>query len=379
MPPGGKASYPGAISPSRAQNKTFASKDATNFQLGWEEWLSLTGLGLPAIKAKADTGAKTSALHASVTEPFGPASSPQVRFLIQPDPNDPGLEVTCSAPVEDLREVISSNGDRELSYVIETHAEMGALRRPIQLTLSNRETMTYRMLPGRAAIQPNMVIDPNASFRQPQLGHELCSRLPERRPARRPLRIALLTPEPRNHSSRRLIDAAQTRGHVIGVIDTARKYIGTGTVDAEVHYDGNPLPRYDAVIPRAGSSITDYGMAVLRQFSETGAYCLKGAVTIGRSCDKLLAHQMLARAKIVMPVSSSSISKPSCARSQNSASRCELAQRALNSRPFSVISTIINDTAPSTAKPSINGTVEPLNCEPMKAPMNAEASVVAKP
>lgn len=358
MPPGGKASYPGAISPGRAQNEAFASTDATNFQLGWEEWLSLTGLGLPAIKAKADTGAKTSALHASVTEPFGPASSPQVRFLIQPDPNDPGLEVTCSAPVADRREVISSNGDRELSYVIETHAEMGALRWPIQ---------------------PNMVIDSNASFRKPQLGHELCSRLPERRPARRPLRIALLTREPRNHSSLRLIDAAQTRGNVIGVIDTARKYIGTGTVDAEVHYDGNPLPRYDAVIPRAGSSITDYGMAALRQFSETGAYCLKGACTIGRGRDKLLAHQMLARAKIAMPVSSSSISKPSCARSQNSASRCELAQRVLNSRPFSVISTIINDTAPSTAKPSISGTVEPLNCEPMKAPMNAEASVVAKP
>ena len=167
--------------------------DAMNFQLGWEEWLSLTDLGLPAIKAKVDTGAKTSALHASVIEPFGPASSPQVRFLIQPDPNDPGLEVTCSAPVVDRREVISSNGDRELRYVIETHARMGALRWPIQLTLSNRETMTYRMLLGRAAIQPNMVIDPNASFRQPQLGYELYSGLPKRRPARRPLRIALLT------------------------------------------------------------------------------------------------------------------------------------------------------------------------------------------
>ena len=75
-----------------------------------------------------------------------------------------------------------------------------------------------------------------------------------------------------------------------------------GTVDAEVHYDGNPLPRYDAVIPRIGSSITDYGMAVLRQFSNTGAYCLNGAGAIGRSRDKLLAHQMLARAKIAMPV-----------------------------------------------------------------------------
>ena len=145
--------------------------EQTTFPLGWEEWLSLSELGLPAIKAKVDTGAKTSALHASVIEPFGPASSPQVRFLIQPDPNEPSLEVTCSAPVVDRREVISSNGDRELRYVIETQAEMGALRWPIQLTLSNRETMTYRMLLGRAAIQPNMIIDPNASVLQPVLGY----------------------------------------------------------------------------------------------------------------------------------------------------------------------------------------------------------------
>ena len=89
------------------------------FELGWEEWLALPDLGLPAIKAKIDTGAKTSALHASVIEPFGPVTSPQVRFLIQPDPNNPALEVTCSAPVVDRREVTSSNGETELRYVID--------------------------------------------------------------------------------------------------------------------------------------------------------------------------------------------------------------------------------------------------------------------
>ena len=77
--------------------------DGPQFELGWEEWLALPDLGLPAIKAKIDTGAKTSALHASVIEPFGPMTSPQVRFLIQPDPNNPALEVTCSAPVVDRR------------------------------------------------------------------------------------------------------------------------------------------------------------------------------------------------------------------------------------------------------------------------------------
>ncbi len=276
--------------------------NSTPLQLGWEEWLSLKDLGLPAIKAKIDTGAKTSALHASVIEPFGPAHAPQVRFLIQPDPGDASLEITCSAPIVDRREVTSSNGERELRYVIETTAEIGRLSWPIQLTLSNRETMTYRMLLGRAAIQPSWIIDPNASFLQPQLSYQTYQGLPRRKPVKRPLRIALLTREPRNYSSLRLIEAAETRGHVIEVIDTARCYMRIGAADAEVHYDGEALPRYDAVIPRIGATITDYGMAVLRQFSNTGAYCLNTAGAIGRSRDKLLAHQLLARAKIAMPI-----------------------------------------------------------------------------
>ncbi len=272
------------------------------FELGWEEWLGLPDLGLPAIKAKIDTGAKTSALHASIIEPFGPAGAPQVRFLIQPDPDDPQLEVTCSAPVVDRREVTSSNGETELRYVIETMAQMGGRRWPIQLTLSNRETMTYRMLFGRAAVQPNMIVDPNASFLQPALDYSLYQNLPRRKPVRRPLRIALLTREPNNYSSKRLIEAATSRGHVIEAVDTARCYMRIGPLNPEVHYDGKALPRYDAVIPRIGASITDYGMAVLRQFANTGAYCLNGAGAIGRSRDKLLAHQLLARAKIAMPV-----------------------------------------------------------------------------
>ncbi|HAE26169.1 MULTISPECIES: 30S ribosomal protein S6--L-glutamate ligase [Hyphomonas] len=276
--------------------------DGPQFELGWEEWLALPDLGLPAIKAKIDTGAKTSALHASVIEPFGPMTSPQVRFLIQPDPNNPALEVTCSAPVVDRREVTSSNGETELRYVIETDVEMGGRRWPIQLTLTNRESMTYRMLFGRGAMQPDMVVDPNESFHMPELSYKLYKGLPKKKPVKRPLRIALLTREPNNYSSRRLVEAARKRGHVIEMIDTARCYMQIGTLDPQVHYDGQALPRYDAVIPRIGAKITDYGMAVLRQFSNTGAVCLNEAGAIGRSRDKLLAQQLLARAKIAMPV-----------------------------------------------------------------------------
>ena len=273
-----------------------------NLTLGWEEWLGLPSLSLPAIKAKIDTGARTSALHAVAIEPFGPAEKPQVRFLMRPDPNDPGLEVTCSSPVVDRRNVTSSNGETELRYVIRTEFEIDGKKWPIDISLTNRETMSYRMLLGRSAITEDMIVDPNQSFIQPVLSYEAYKDVPRRKPVKRPLRIALLTQEPKNYSSSRLIEAAEKRGHIIEPINTSRCYMRMGTLDSEVHYDGRVLPRYDAVIPRIGARITSYGMAVLRQFSNTGAYCLNSADAIGASRDKLLAHQLLARVKVGMPI-----------------------------------------------------------------------------
>ena len=88
------------------------------FLLGWEEWLALPELGLPAIKAKVDTGARTSALHAFTVESFGPANRPKVRFGVHPIPGRDDIEVFCVADVVDRREVTSSNGESELRYVV---------------------------------------------------------------------------------------------------------------------------------------------------------------------------------------------------------------------------------------------------------------------
>uniref|UniRef100_UPI003565E5E1 30S ribosomal protein S6--L-glutamate ligase n=1 Tax=Cohaesibacter celericrescens TaxID=2067669 RepID=UPI003565E5E1 len=119
--------------------------------------------------------------------------------------------------------------------------------------------------------------------------------------AKRSLRIALLSREPDNYSSRRLVEAAEAKGHSVEIIDTKRCYLRMGDLLPEVHYDGRALPRYDAIIPRIGASVTEYGMAVLRQFANTGAYCLNSAEAIGASRDKLLAHQILSAAKIGTP------------------------------------------------------------------------------
>jgi ribosomal protein S6--L-glutamate ligase len=144
--------------------------------LGWQEWISLPDLGLPALKAKIDTGAKTSALHTHLIEPFGTSECPMVRFTVLPDPNADDLQIEASAPVADRREITSSNGEKELRFVITTRLSIGAWIWPIEITLTNRERMAYRMLIGRQAIRPNTLVDPDATFRQPKLSYSLYDR-----------------------------------------------------------------------------------------------------------------------------------------------------------------------------------------------------------
>ena len=146
---------------------------AAPFILGWEEWVALPELGLPAIKAKVDTGARTSALHAFFVESFGSARAPMVRFGVHPIPRRNDVEIVCSAPVVDQREIRSSNGEREQRYVIETPIRIGDREWPIEVTLTNRNAMSYRMLLGRQAIGGGVLVDPAASFRQPRLRYKL--------------------------------------------------------------------------------------------------------------------------------------------------------------------------------------------------------------
>lgn len=264
--------------------------------------MGLPDLSLPAIKAKVDTGARTSALHAVAIEPFGTEAKPQVRFIMHPDPSDPGVEVVCSAKVIDRRNVTSSNGSTELRYVIRSNVHIGGKKWPIDISLTNRETMGYRMLLGRSALIDEVSVSPSLSFQQPELSYKVYKK-PQGRKAipHRPLRIGILTQEPRNYSNQRMIKAGEARGHVVDCIETSRCYMAINAHKPEVYYDGAPLPRYDAIIPRIGSRMTFYGMAVVRQFESMGVYCLNKSSSIGNSRDKLLAHQVLAQHGLGMP------------------------------------------------------------------------------
>jgi hypothetical protein len=131
--------------------------------IGFREWISLPDLELVALKAKVDTGAKTSSLHAFDIKLVKRSGVTFVKFKVHPIQKNLDVVVACSAPLVDRRVVTDSGGHKELRYVIHTTIQMGQLKKTIELTLTNRETMKYRMLIGREALK-QFYIDPSQSY-----------------------------------------------------------------------------------------------------------------------------------------------------------------------------------------------------------------------
>ena len=116
------------------------------------------------------------------------------------------------------------------------------------------------------------------------------------------MKFAMLARNPNLYSHKRLKEAAEQRGHTLDIINTLRCYMNIASRRPYIFYNGERLPRYDAVIPRIGASVTFYGLAVLRQFEMQGVYPLNESVAIGRSRDKLRSMQILARDGLGLPV-----------------------------------------------------------------------------
>ena len=269
--------------------------------IGWEEWISLPELGLPAIKAKADTGARTSSLHAFSIEPFSAGGKRMVRFGIRPITERPSIELYCTAELIGEREITSSNGRSEVRPIVRTKVRIAGEEWPIEVSLSNREGMTYRMLLGRSAMKGRMIVNPLASCVHGEMSPDIYDEHHHEPEPEKSLKIGLLSREPSSYTTQRLVEVAASRGHLVEVINTTRCYMNITSRKPEVLIGGHSLEGFDAIIPRIGASVTFYGMAVVRQFELMGVYCVNGAQAIGRSRDKLYAHQLLAQAGVGMP------------------------------------------------------------------------------
>ncbi len=144
--------------------KTKTRKRAPKFVIGWREWVALPEFSDMRIKAKIDTGARTSAIHAFRIQPFDRDDEPWVSFELHPAQRDASTRVTCEARVVDRRRIRSSNGKTEWRYVIKTTLEMAGIRWPIELTLTRRDEMGFRLILGRTALKRRAIVDPAKSF-----------------------------------------------------------------------------------------------------------------------------------------------------------------------------------------------------------------------
>ncbi|WP_210396255.1 ATP-dependent zinc protease family protein [Motiliproteus sediminis] len=132
--------------------------------IGWREWVALPQLGIERLKVKVDTGARSSALHAYFVEPFTRDGKAWVRFGIHPHQNDETRTVICEAAVHDRRKVRDSGGHEEVRPVILTEVHLGERRISVEVTLTNRDSMKFRMLLGRTALKSDYLVAPAESY-----------------------------------------------------------------------------------------------------------------------------------------------------------------------------------------------------------------------
>jgi hypothetical protein len=132
--------------------------------IGWREWAGLPDLGIGAIKAKVDTGARTSALHAYRIVPFRRAGAAWIRFELHPLQRSDAMKVVCEARTIDQRTVRNSGGGVEHRYIIRTRLQLGDKSWPIELALANRDQMGFRLLLGRTALEDRVLVEPGRSY-----------------------------------------------------------------------------------------------------------------------------------------------------------------------------------------------------------------------
>lgn len=272
--------------------------------LGSKEWCQLEELGIPAIKARVDSGAKTSSIQANKIKIFSKGLEEWVRFEVNPIQDNRSISLLCQAKLVDIRSVKSSQGITEERPVIKTSVTIGSNTFEIELTLANRDTMEYRMLLGREALNTRYLVDPAKSFCQGSIAEdELSKRYRPFITEKSGLTLGLLASNPSLYSNKRIVEAGEMRGHKVVFLNVENVYMKLDASSPEIRYrGGNILDKFDAVIPRIKPAATFYACALLRQFNALGVYCLNTADAIRRSRDKLFASQLFSKNDLQIPI-----------------------------------------------------------------------------
>ena len=271
--------------------------------IGCEEWCQIAQLGIPAVKVRVDSGARTSALHAFNIQAFKRGAMPWVSFDVHPLQNNRVVSLRCEAPIADRRMIKNSSGASEKRYVIKVPIRMKDQIWDIELTLTNRDSMGYRMLLGREAMTSRVLVDPSANMNLGRVSDlELQEMYGMQKKIRSGLKIALLASNPKLYSNQRIMETGEERGHEMKFLTIKDCYMKLDDEMPEVYYrGGHIISDLDAVIPRIRPSATFYGCAIARQFESMGVYVQNGSLAITQSRDKLFSLQLLIKSGLDIP------------------------------------------------------------------------------
>lgn len=256
---------------------------ATKKTIGRYEKVDLIELGLKSLDAKVDTGADNNAIHCHNIEISKDKKSVTFQLL---DPSHLDYnDKKFTLPIHRLRWVKSSNGQKEQRVYIQTKIMVMDETFDVEVSLTDRSSMTFPMLLGRKFLQNGFLVD--VSKQSTVKGNNF--------------KVAILSLGPDLYSTRRLYEAARAKGWDVEVINYLHCYATIEKDNLAIHYNGRKLNDVDVIIPRIGASRTFFGTAVVRQFELMNIMSINSSLAITRSRDKLRSHQILAKHGLNMP------------------------------------------------------------------------------
>lgn len=272
--------------------------------IGSIEWCSFPQLGVPTIKARVDSGAKTSTIQADNVKPFIKDGQEWVKFDVTPIQDNRSIVVSCEERVTGRKLVKNTSGISEERLVVQTIMQLGEHCWKVDLTLAKRDTMEFRMLLGRDAFMDRFLVDVSKECVQGEVHEkELAELYQQYAQEKNGLRIGVLASNPSLYSNKRIMEAGEARGHEMVFLNVEHSYMKLDVHRPEIRYrGGNILNQFDAIVPRIKPAVTFYGCAILRQFKHLGVYCLNSADAITQSRDKLFASLLFSENDINIPV-----------------------------------------------------------------------------